>query len=281
MSKKIVFSICLVSAGLVIGLLVIFTYGMSGGNAAITLGCLFLAVACIITGSILAFSRLLDRTVDPLVDEIHADIEDDIQDLKEHRFTSTFWMVVIMLLAGLAFSFFAFRFHKMEAAWGPVPVLVPTLIGLLALAWFIPRTRWFRYSRDHTPMWIFFIPTIGLIISLWLGLANTENMDALRATSTEPVIYNAIQPAGLLFQGAGEVADFGFAFDLPSCDDDACGVILLVVGLIILTFVLVIGSAFIPHFWILSGSLLLGVMLLIAIHDLRQRPYQKPSETEL
>ena len=41
--------------------------------------------------------------------------------------------------------------------------------------------------------------------------------------------------------------------------------------LIILTFVLVIGSAMIPHFWLLSGSILLGIMVLIAIHDLRIR----------
>jgi hypothetical protein len=27
----------------------------------------------------------------------------------------------------------------------------------------------------------------------------------------------------------------------------------------------------IPHFWLLSGSILLGIMVLIAIHDLRIR----------
>jgi hypothetical protein len=38
---------------------------------------------------------------------------------------------------------------------------------------------------------------------------------------------------------------------------------------------LVIGSAYIPHFWLLSGSILVGIMLLIAIHDLRIRRVPK------
>lgn len=271
MSKKVVFSISLIVLGVIIGLLIIFTYGMSGGNTVLTLAFLSVAIICIIIGSILAFSRLLDRTVTPLVEEIHNDIEDDLQDLKERRFTNTHWMVVIVVLALGAFSFFVFRFHKVEAAWGPVPVLIPTFIGMLALAWFIPRTGWFRDYSDHTPMWIFFIPTIGLIISLWLGLAKTEDMNVLRADPAQTVSYNAFHPTGLFLQSAGDVADIGFSLSFSDCDGDACGYIFLVIGLIILVFVLVVGSAMIPHFWILSCSLLLGIMLLITIHDLRLR----------
>jgi hypothetical protein len=271
MSKKVIFSIFLIIAGVITGLLIIFTYGMSGGNPAITLGFLSAAILCIMIGTILAFSRLLDRTVNPLVEEIHKDIEDDIQDLKDRRFTNTHTMIIIVGMAVILFSFLVFRLHKVEAMWGPIPVIIPTFIGMIALAWFIPRTGWFRYSRDHTPMWVFFIPTIGLIITMWLGLAKTENMDILYAARTESISYNTYQPTGLILQTAGDVADIGFSLDLPDCDGDACA-IFLVIGLIILVFILVIGSALIPHFWILSGSLLLGIMVLIAIHDLRIRP---------
>jgi hypothetical protein len=274
MSRKIIFSIILVALGVISASFVIFTYGMSGGSPVITLVFLSAAIVSIIIGSLLAFSRLLDRTISPLVEEIHKDIEDDIQDLKERRLTNTHWMVVIVALALVTLSFFIFRFHKVEAAWGPVPVIIPTFLAMLALAWFIPRTRWFRDYHDHTPMWIFFIPTIGLVISLWLGLSNTENMAVLRAAPTETVSYNTVQSTGIVLETVGEAGDLGFAVDLPDCDNDACGGILLVIGLIILTFVLVVGSAFIPHFWILSCSLLLGSMLLIAIHDLRLRREQ-------
>jgi hypothetical protein len=279
MSKKVIFSIILIAVGVISALLITFTYGMSGGNVAVFLSFISISIILIIMGSILAFSRLLDRTVKPLVEEIHKDIEDDIQDLKEHRFTNTHWMVILLVLSLLVFSFFVFRFHKVEATWDRVPVLIPTFIGMIALAWFVPRTNWFRNSRDYTPMWIFFIPTLGFIISLWLGLANTENVSTLRATRTEPVSYNTIQSTGILLETVGDAGDLGFTVDLPDCDSDACGAVILVIVLIVLTFVLVIGSAFIPHFWILSGSILLGMMVLIAIHDLRIQPGQKAATT--
>jgi hypothetical protein len=274
MSKKVVFSIFLILAGVIAGLLILFSYGRSGGNTALTLGFLSVAIFFIMTGSVLIFSRLLDRTVNPLVEEIHKDIEDDIRDLKERRFSKTHAMIVIIGAAVILFSFFVFRFHKVEAMWGPIPVVIPTFICMAALAWFLPRTAWFREWSDYTPMWIFLIPTCGFILSVWLGLVKTENMEVLRTTYTEPVSYNTNPNIGNIFLTTGDVTDFGFS-GLSDCDDDVCGVILLVIGLVILTLVLVIGSAYIPHFWLLSGSILVGIMLLIAIHDLRIRRIPK------
>ena len=275
MSKKVIFSIFLIIIGVITGLLILFTYGKSGGNQGLTLGFLSVAILCIMTGTIVAFTRLLDRTVNPLVEEIHKDIEDDLQDLKERRFTNTHGMIFLVGMAAILFFFFVFRFHKVEAMWGHIPVIIPTFICMIALAYYIPRTRWFRTSSDHTAMWIFLIPTIGFILSLGVGLAKTENMEVLRAQPEQPVSYNTNPSSYMIIDSVGSSVDIGSSFDLPSCDDDACVVVLLVIGLIILTLVLVIGSATIPHFWILSGSLLLGIMLLIAIHDLRIRPIAK------
>jgi hypothetical protein len=140
MAKKLFLSIFLVLLGVGTGLLVIFTYAMSGGKATITLAFLTAAIACIVTGSILGFSQLLDRLVNPVMDEIYYYIEDDIQDLKEHRVTSTMWMIIMLVIAVAAFSFIIFRFHKLEAMWGFIPVVLPSLIGIRALAWFIPPT---------------------------------------------------------------------------------------------------------------------------------------------
>jgi hypothetical protein len=274
MSKKVVFSIFLILAGVIAGLLILFSYGRSGGNTALTLGFLSVAIFFIITGTVLIFSQLLDRTINPLVDEIQKDIEDDIQDLKERRFTNTHAMIIIIGAAVMLFSFFVFRFHKVEAMWGPIPVVIPTFMCMAALAWFLPRTTWFRDWSDYTPMWIFLIPTCGFILSVWLGLARTENIEVLRASSTQPVSYNTNPNLGNIFLATGDATDFGFS-GLSDCDDDVCGAILLVIGLVILTLVLVIGSAYIPHFWLLSGSILVGIMLLIAIHDLRIRRVPK------
>jgi hypothetical protein len=280
MTKKFIFAVILITLGIISALLIVFSYGTSGGNVGVLLAFLFASILLIIVGSILAFSRLLDRTVTPLVDEINSDIADDLRDLKEHRLTNTHWMVLVTALVVILFSYFVFRFHKVEATWGGIPVVIPTFLAMLALGWFIPRTSWFRLSQDRTPMWIFFIPTIGLVISLWLGLAQTENMSVLSTSPTKTVSYNTVQTTGFFLNTVGNAGELGFLDGLSDCDGDVCGVILLVVLLVILTFVLVLGSAYIPHFWILSGSILLGIMLLIAIHDLRLRPHQKRSPAD-
>ena len=118
MSKKTIFSIFLIVLGVISGLLIIYAYGMSGGNPAITLGLTSVSIICIIIGSVLAFSRLLDRTVNPLVEEIHKDIEDDIQDLKERRFTNTPTPTQIP-------SPFASNTPKPTLTLTPTPLLLP------------------------------------------------------------------------------------------------------------------------------------------------------------
>lgn len=275
MSKRMTLPILLILAGVSTGMLVIFAYAMSGGRTSITGALLTAAVVCIVTGSVLAFSRLLDRFVKPFMDELQADIDDDLQDLKERRLTSTFWMVLFVGIALFVFSFFVFRFHKLEAMWGSVPVVIPTFIAVALLAWYLPRTRWFKGFNQHTPMWVFFIPTFGLVLSMWLGLTRTENLGILRAPRQETIgfVYNQFGSRAVE-QGANGL-DFFFSFvDLPDCDNDVCGVIFMVVLLVVLTVVLVGGSASIPHFWLFSGSILLGIMVLIALHDVRLR---KPS----
>jgi hypothetical protein len=62
----------------------------------------------------------------------------------------------------------------------------------------------------------------------------------------------------------------GFNLDIPDCDEDRWAV-LPVIRLIIFTLGLVIGTSMNPYFWLLSGSIFLGIILLIAIHDLRIR----------
>jgi hypothetical protein len=82
MAKKTILSISMVALGVISGVLVIFVYAYTGGNPSITLVFLAAAIACIIGGTILGFSQLLDRFVNPVLDEINQDIQDDIQDLK-------------------------------------------------------------------------------------------------------------------------------------------------------------------------------------------------------
>jgi hypothetical protein len=271
MQKKTILAIVLAGVGIITGMLDIVVYGLTGGNQSVILVLLIAPIVCIVAGSILAFSQLLDRYVNPVIEELHADIEDDIQDIKERRITNTHIMIMIVGISALAFAFFVFRFHKLEAMWGSIPVAIPTLVAIWALAWFIPRSKWYTKLQMYTPMWVFLIPTVGLILSLMLGIGRTEDPRAFTTWKNESIQYNTFQFASIIFQSAPEPGGSGFSLDLPSCDDDACLAVFLVVALIVLTIILVAGSAMFPHFWLFSGSILVCFMALIAIHDLRVR----------
>jgi len=109
-----------------------------------------------------------------------------------------------------------------------------------------------------------------------IGLAKTENLSVIGTSPRAPIEYNSNQYTGSFFREAAGVGDWGLQLELPSCDDDICGVVVLVIALVVLTLILVIGSAYIPHFWLFSGTILLGIMALIVIHDLRiRRPAMK------
>lgn len=274
MAKKTVLAIFLIILGVSIGLLVIIAYSTGVGSATITLPILAVAIVVIIVGTILGFSRLLDNIVNPVLDEIHKDLEDDIQDVKERRITNTFWMIIIVGIAALTFSFFVLRFDKLEAMWGPIPVVLPTIVGVLFLIWYIPRTLWFLDFDVYTPMLVFLIPTIGFVITLVIGLTKTENLNPIMVARQESIEYNANQSDGSFFLIAARMGVSIFEADIPMCSGDDCGIFLVIALLvlaIILTIVLVIGSAFIPHFWLFSGSILLSIMVFIVIHDLRVR----------
>jgi hypothetical protein len=269
MAKKTIFALCLITLGVISSLLVIFAYANSGGKPAVTVVFLGVAIGLIVVGSVMAFSRLLDRFVSPVIDEIQEDIEDDLQDIKERRMTNTLWMIIPIAIALPVFSFFIFRFHKMEAMWGPIPVVLLTFIGMAVLGWFIPRTAWFK-TPIYTPMWIYLIPSIGFIITLGVGLAKTENLAVLRGSPRAVADVNSISTTGYILAETADIGLSGMNLSIPDCDNEGC-VVLLVIGLILLVLVLIIGSAMIPHFWLFSGSILLGIMALIAIHDLRVR----------
>jgi hypothetical protein len=214
----------------------------------------------------LGFSRP-DRTANRFIDEIYQDIEDDERTLTtpDHQYDHDPHSSIALFI----FSFFVFRFHKVEAKWGGIPVILPTFIAIVALAWFLPRTRWFQNQRAYTPMWIFLIPTSGLLISMIVGIGKSENLSLMRTLSAQSFEYNFPVP-GFFLQEAGEVGSWVFQWDIPNCDGEECAVF-LVIALIVLTLILIVGSAMIPHFWLFSGSILLCLMSLIAIHDLLVR----------
>jgi hypothetical protein len=243
---------------------------ISRGQIGTTMVLLILAVGCVLLGSILSFSQLLDRLVEPVIVSIDEDIKDDLEDIKAKRLKNVQLMVIITGAAVFIFLMYILKLHKFEATWGKFPVVILTILAAGIVAMVITQTNWFKDQTLTTPLYIFFIPVIGIVLSMILGISRAEDTRNLSRSVGDTATYNNFVPMGLnIFANTAETGVFDFS--LPSCNDDACSIIVLVIALIVITFVLVIGSAFIPHFWFLSTWVLLTILTLITIHEIRIR----------
>lgn len=281
MLNKKYLGIFLIGFGAVTGSLTILIQFINRGQGGGYLALLLMAVGCVVAGSVVAFTQVLDRYAQPLVDEIGSVIQDDLEDIKARRFTTAQLMVVVTVVLSLVFLFFVFRLQKLAATWDGFPVAVPTVVLVGLVTWIVTRSAWFKNQKLATARRIFFVPVIGLILSMLLGIPlmeETQLADWDVATGGQVSPMKASEGNGFTVDGGMDM-DFSI-FDLMECDDEACEVLFLVIGLIVLTLVMVIGSAFIPHFWFLSGSVLLTVLLLMTVHEIRLRPTAEKKEAE-
>jgi hypothetical protein len=181
-------------------------------------------------------------------------------------------MVVTFGVLSFVFTYLVNRFHKFEAMWGQIPVVVPTILVIVIGTWIVVRTEWFQDKINRTPVSVFLIPVAGILLSMILGVGFTEDIQHLRRAqkATEHTTY---QPSELSLI---YILDDGFNLfesgaSLPSCTDEECATVYLLIALVIITLVLVVGSAFIPHFWLFSGCIFEAIIAIIVIHEIRVR----------
>jgi hypothetical protein len=272
MTRKTFISLSLIGLGGIIGALAVFIHSTKDGHDEMMAPLLVLAFASVAIGSILAFSQWLNRLVKPVVDKFREDIEDDIQDIKQRHITPTQLMVVAFGLLSLVFAYLVLRFHKFEATWGQIPVVVPTILVIVIGTWIVVRTEWFQDKIHRTPVNVFLIPVAGILLSMFLGISFTEDVRHLRSAQ-KATEYNTYQPPALswiyIFEDASYLFDSGIP--LPDCSDEGCAAVFLLIALVVITLVLVLGSAFIPHFWLFSGCIFEAIIAIIVIHEIRVR----------
>jgi hypothetical protein len=233
------------------------------------------AVGCVALGSIFSFSQILDRFIQPVIVEIDEDVQDDLEDIKTKGMTNALFMFLSTGLAALIFFYFVLKLHKIEATWGGLPVIIPAGIVLVIGTLIVINTSWFRDQHLPTPLLVYFIPVIGIALTLILGL-QTENRRNLSLNVLDQSGYNDFTPLASdffessLFSGGSDSS--------ASCDDDGCVAMMLIIALVVITLVMVIGSAFIPHFWLLSGMVFLAILTIITIHEIRIRRTAKQAE---
>ena len=126
------------------------------------------------------------------------------------------------------------------------------------------RERW-----ERTPWWVFVIPLLGFVLCIFLGVYNTEPIELGGHTRLEKYDFSQTRAGRsnyfYFWQNTGRSSG---SIDLPECTGKNCGYVYLAVLLILVVIVCVLGSAFIPHFWVLSTLLILTFMIVIASREL-------------
>lgn len=274
MKPKYAIALVLVVFALLLG--VVLGTGYLGDNTLLSspsaLVVLFITVSLVIAGSVIAFSQLLDGIVVPVAENLAEDVQDDVKDLAELRPTTTIIICALTSLIAMVFALLVFRFHKLESSWGLFPVGIATIIICGLIAFTVIRTDWFQDKFFRTPFWVYLIPMIGIVVSTYLGVLRTEDVGRLNFTNSSNGYTYVYQPR--YFWQGGTSGGESSNIDVPECSGKNCGYVYLVIFLIVLTIVLIVGSAFIPHFWLLAGGIFLTIMVLISIHELRVREEQ-------
>lgn len=232
----------------------------------------------VIAGTIIGVTDLLDQTVKPVVDELSHGFQDDLDAFREGRLTWAVWQFILTCAAGIVFAMLVLRYHKMESTWFGIPIWIPSLLVAGVMAFIVSRTDWFSDAHFETPAWVFVVAISGFAIAMFLGIARTEDTRLLdMAYQPGNGQYNYYQFNNYYFSGDSGGQSSSVDFDMPECKGKSCeGYAYLICGVlfVVTVLILIIGSAFIPSFWLFSGTIFVGMMILITMNSLMYRPYQ-------
>ncbi len=265
MFKKRYLGYFLIAGGTIIGMIVTLLFFITRGERLLLSIVLIAGLAAVALGSVILFTKILDRNVQKVIDEFDADIGEEIEDFLAGRRTNVQTMFIITTLMALAVIFLILKLHKIEATWGGISVVVWALAVSGIVAFVFIKTRWFQDQRLATPFGAFLIPAIAIVLSLLLGL-QTEDLRNFGFNMQEQVAFNTYTPSSFNLFDLGDASGFSF-----NCSDDGCVVLMLIVALIVIALILVAGSACIPQFWVVSVLVLLTIMMVITIHEIRTR----------
>ena len=115
---------------------------------------------------------------------------------------------------------------------------------------------------------------VGFAAALFLGIYMTEQVppDERRQlpAAEQSVDYGYV--GSRAYYITRQYLNFGPTpeISMPDCDDDTCAYIFLAIVFVLLTTVLVVGAALIPHMWVLSCLVLLTLIALLALHEVRR-----------
>ena len=202
---------------------------------------------------------------------------DDMQDLIAGRITYTHVKVAATIVAIIAEAYFLFQYQKWTAIWwGGVPVIVIAVICIGAILYGGVTMRWFQNRARRTYWWVFALFFFGWIVSAYVGMYNTEPIELGAWSRLErqnySYNYNLTRAGRSTFFDSSSSSSSSSTFDFSSaasgCSDDDCGALLLFIVIVVIVIICIMGSAFIPHFWVVATCMLLTAMALVTLREL-------------
>ena len=232
-----------------------------------------------VVGLLVAFTDFESAiNLDTVIEDLPEAFEDDMEDLKSGQITFPIIAALTSVAGVLVETGLIISFRKWNAEWfGGLNVLSISTIICIGVVYIFLRSEWFQNRYYRMEEKIFIIPFIGFVICLFLGVYYAEpqrygelspmEQDKLARSESYGDTSRGSQFFNTMGRSSGSSSDVDF-----DCDGDECvGFILFIVVVIC-----VIGSALIPHFWLLATILLLTIMVMVALRALLY--YEKKRE---
>jgi len=210
--------------------------------------------------------------LDDEIEEFPELVEDDIRDFRSGTYTSTHLMVAVTVSAAVLEVGMLLWYEKIYASWGPFNVLLVALLVVALTAVWSVRSGWFQIRKERLSARIFWIPTVGWLICMFIGTRFAEpleyggrsQLERSQAVVEEGGQVSSPQRSYVFWRTADMAGEVIADFD---CDDEGC----LVMILVAIVVVSVVASATIPHFWVVATMLLLTLMGVITLRELLVR----------
>lgn len=279
MSKDKQFGSLLLLAGIASGFLIGMFFIL--GNEGIPSVMLVIPGILVLLGLAVIFFDFVEEhlEIDDEITQFSELIADDLEELKSGHITYAHVLIAASAFAFLMEVLLIFLYRKWDADWGIFNVLLVSIVVCLVGTYFVIKTRWFQNRRRRTPAWISLVPMGGFVVCALLGMYFTEPGSALPVNQTGYVYHfedsrvsNTVIYQNNFFDVGNSVSDVDI-----DCHGDSCGEALLGLLLLLVVAACILGSFFIPHFWVLATLLLAVIMALIAIRELLYSDDHRPA----
>jgi hypothetical protein len=242
---------------------------------------LVIPATMVLIGMVFLVSGTLTRflEIDDEIASLPELLSDDWEAIRSLRLNKAIVMfgLSIALLIGEAYCLL--KFEKWLSMWGPINVMLVSVIVAIIAGVLMFKTEWFQWRSERTPWWIFIVAAVGCLLCTGLGTYFAEPVEygaptrlEISAAGGQASHYDWSQTRAsriYIFNSTSSGGSGGSSsFSMPECKGKSCGYLYLGILVVILVIICLVGSALIPHFWVLAVFLLFTVAFTIALREL-------------